>query len=83
MSRLSSYQALAMIEFARAIWPSQIELESVLNAAASNSGDLIPRRKPAREQVQAIPEGRRPYVFRALAWLVKLGVFRVVVKQGD
>jgi len=83
MSRLSSYQALAMIEFARAIWPSQIELESVLNAAASKSGDLILRRKPARELVQAIPEGRRPSVFRALAWLVKLGVFRVVVKQGD
>jgi glycosyltransferase involved in cell wall biosynthesis len=80
MSRLRSYQALAMIEFCRAIWPNQIELAAALDAAASKSGDLIPRGKPARELVQAIPEERRPYVFRALAWFVKLGVLRVVTQ---
>jgi len=80
MSRLKSYQALAMIEFSRAIWPNQTELESVFDVAATKAGDLIRRGKPAGDLVQAISEERRPHVFRALAWLVKLGVFRLVTQ---
>jgi hypothetical protein len=69
-----------MIEFSRAIWPNQTELASVFDVAATKAGDSIRLGKPAGDLVQAIPEERRPHVFRALAWLVKLGVFRLVTQ---
>jgi len=52
------------------VLPSDDEVGSVLGAAAGGP-------KAAEELVEGIPAERRPFVLRALAWLVKLGVLRV------
>jgi len=71
LTRTQVYRQLAMIDFAKMILPAPAEIESVLSAAASGP-------TAAGQLVGAIPEGRRPFVFRSLAWLVKLGVLKVL-----
>jgi len=53
------------------VLPSEVEIQAVLTAASAGP-------KPAAELVAGIAAERQPFVFRALAWLVKLGI-RVVV----
>lgn len=65
--RTLAYSRLAMVAFARTILPSDDEIRSVIAAAAGGP-------KFAGDLVAAIDAGRRPLVFRALVWLVKLGV---------
>lgn len=69
MSRVAAYRQLAMVNFARAVLPSEDEVRLVLQAAAT-----VPKR--AAELVVAIPAERQGQVFRSLAWLVKLGVLK-------
>ena len=69
--RVTEYRQLAMVNFAKMVLPADAEVQAVLQAAAT------PR--PALELVQAIPAERQAFVFRALVWLVKLGVLRAVV----
>lgn len=71
LKRTLAYRQLAMIDFAKAVLPSEAELRTVLDAAASGP-------RAAGEFVQAISPERRPYVFRSLAWLVKLGVLKTL-----
>ncbi|MFN7085205.1 MAG: hypothetical protein ACK4N4_01100 [Burkholderiales bacterium] len=59
-----------MVNFARAVLPSEAEVQAVLDAAASG-----PRQ--AAELVSTIPAERQAFVFRALVWLVKLGILKV------
>jgi alpha-maltose-1-phosphate synthase len=73
ITRAMAYRQLAMVDFAKLILPSEAEIRSVLQTATS-TGDAI-------EWVQAIPDDRRPFVFRSLAWLVKLGVLKVVTQE--
>lgn len=68
--RLERFRDLAMVSFPRAVLPVDEEIRAVIEAAASGA-------KPAGELVQALPAARQPFVFRALAWLVKLGVLEV------
>jgi len=68
--RMQSYSQLSMVNFAKAILPSEAEIQAVLQAASTGP-------KTAWELVQDISEVRQPFVFRALAWLVKLGILRV------
>ena len=75
ITRALAYRQLAMVDFAKIILPTETEIRAVLQSQP----DAMPRE--ALEWVQAIPEDRRPFVFRALAWLVKLGVLRVVWKK--
>ncbi|MGZ5051295.1 MAG: glycosyltransferase family 4 protein [Methylobacter sp.] len=70
IARLADYRRLAMIDFANAILPDAAEIETVLAVAESGP-------KPAIELVQAIPSERQAFVFRALCWLVKLGILKV------
>lgn len=70
ITRALAYRQLAMVGFAKVILPSEAEIRAVLQAATPTGAAL--------EWVQALAEDRRPFVFRALAWLVKLGVLRVV-----
>lgn len=63
-----------MVDFAKAILPSEAEIRAVLMSAPSTGAAL--------EWVQAIPEDRRPFVFRALAWLIKLGVMKVLAQEA-
>jgi glycosyltransferase involved in cell wall biosynthesis len=70
LARVKAFSALAMVNFARAVLPTDSEVETVLAAAAAGP-------RTAAELVAGIAAERRPFVLRALAWLVKLGVLRV------
>lgn len=69
-ARVKAFRQLAMVNFAAAVLPTDDEVASVLGAAAGGP-------KAAEELVKDIAAERRPFVLRALAWLVKLGVLRV------
>jgi hypothetical protein len=70
LTRTLAYQQLAMVDSAKAILSSEAEMRSVLMAAATGP-------KTAAELVAAIPAEQQAHVFRALIWLVKLGVLKV------
>ena len=69
ISRTLAYRQLAMVDFAKTILPTEEEIRTVL----SNPSALT-----ALDWVRDIPEGRKPLVFRSLAWLLKLGILKVV-----
>jgi alpha-maltose-1-phosphate synthase len=66
LSRLAAYQGLAMVNYAKLVIPTEEEIRLALAEAEAT----------AAERVALIAEVRRPYVLRALAWLMKLGVLR-------
>ncbi|WP_338430948.1 glycosyltransferase family 4 protein [Synechococcus elongatus] len=70
LQRVLAYRQLAMVNFAKAVLPTEAEIQAVLTTAAQGS-------HPAAELIQAIPLERQPLVFRSLAWLVKLGILQV------
>lgn len=69
MLRVQKYSSLTMVNYAKFVLPSEDEIKSVV-AAASNG----PR--PAIHLVEGIAADRKAYVFRALTWLMKIGVLR-------
>ncbi|MFH1009195.1 MAG: glycosyltransferase family 4 protein [Candidatus Latescibacterota bacterium] len=71
VKKLACWRSLAMVDFAKRVLPTQEECEAVLDALSSGP-------RPAGELVQRLPPGRQAFVFRALAWMVKMGVLRVV-----
>ena len=74
--RVAGYRSLAMVNFAKAVLPDEAEVQAVLDAAAGGT-------KPAAELVQGIAPERQALVFRALAWLAKLGVLKVAERAND
>ena len=70
IQRTLQYRQLAMVDFAKLILPSEEEIKAVLSAGTNQQS--------AEQWVQAVPTDRRPYMFRLLAWLLKLGVLKVV-----
>lgn len=64
------YRQLAMIDFAKAVLPTEGEIGAVLNAAAAGP-------RPAGELIMEISVERQALVFRTLAWLVKLRILKV------
>ncbi len=70
VDRALAYRQLAMVDFARNILPTEAEVRAVLAAAQSPAA--------ASALVQGIAQARQPFVFRALAWLLKLGVLKVL-----
>jgi hypothetical protein len=70
LQRTLQYRQLAMIDFAKLILPSEEEIKAVLSAGTNQQS--------AEQWVQGVPADRRPYVLRLLAWLLKLGVLKVV-----
>jgi alpha-maltose-1-phosphate synthase len=69
LARVRAYRQLAMVEFAKAVLPGDEDVQALLAAATGP--------QEAQALVQGIEPARRPFVFRSLAWLVKLGVLRV------
>jgi starch synthase len=69
INRALAYRQLAMVDFAKSILPSEAEMRTLLQTTAPTGAAL--------EWLQGIAEDRRPFVFRALAWLIKLGVLKV------
>lgn len=70
MARVTQYRSLAMLDFAKHLLPSTAEIQSDLSAVQGKS-------KFAEELIHTIAPERKPYVLRALSWLVKLGVLKV------
>jgi hypothetical protein len=69
LKRITAYRELAMVDFARAVLPTADEVRLIIEVAGEGP-------KPAGALVEGIPAARRPFVFRGLAWLVKLGVLK-------
>jgi glycosyltransferase involved in cell wall biosynthesis len=69
--RLESYQALAMVNFAKQVVPNPAELQALLTVAAQGA-------QTAAAMVQVLPVDRHAYGFRALVWLIKLGILKIV-----
>jgi hypothetical protein len=70
LKRVTGYRQLAMVNFATVVIPAKEEVRAVLNSAASGP-------KPAIELIQSIAVERQAFVFRTLAWLVKLHILKV------
>jgi glycosyltransferase involved in cell wall biosynthesis len=70
IQRVMAYRQLAMVGFAKVILPTEAEIESVLREASQP--------QPAQALVANIAQARQASVFRSLAWLLKLGVLKVV-----
>jgi len=70
-SRAKRYRELAMVNFAKLVLPTQDELNDVLAALAHANGPIA-----AGTLVSSLAQDRKAFMFRALAWLVKLGVLR-------
>ncbi len=69
--RLAALLKLQMVSFARTVLPTQAELLELLRLAGEGP-------RSAAELVKRAEPGRRPLLFRALTWLVKLDLLRVV-----
>lgn len=70
LQRVASYRPLAMVDFAKVILPTEAEVAAVLHAASQP--------QPAQMLLKDVAPERQALVFRALAWLLKLGVIKVV-----
>ena len=70
ITRTLAYRQLAMVDFAKAVLPSEEEVRHILGATAGGP-------KAALELITGIPAARQPFAFRSLVWLVKLGVMKV------
>ena len=64
-------QQLTMVNFAHYVIPREKELQAVLKGLAKGAKD-------AGLLVEGLPADRQTVVLRGLAWLVKLGVLRVI-----
>jgi hypothetical protein len=70
LQRALAYRQLAMVDFAKLILPTEAEIASVLHAASQPQA--------AQALLAGIAQERQAFVFRSLAWLLKLGVLKVV-----
>ena len=75
ITRALAYRQLAMVDFAKAILPTEAEIRAVLTAAGNGP-------KAAGELVASLSTERQAFVFRSLVWLVKLGVLKVVAQEA-
>ena len=71
-ARLEQYRTLLMVNFAELVLPHADEILLVLVVAEQGE-------KTANELLQTIEPARKPFVFRALAWMIKLGVLRTIL----
>lgn len=69
MARVTQYRSLTMVDFAKHLLPTTAEIQIVLTSAQGKP-------KLAEELIHAIAPERKPYVLRALSWLIKLGVLK-------
>jgi glycosyltransferase involved in cell wall biosynthesis len=70
LQRAMAYRQLAMVDFAKFVLPTEDEIASVLQA--------LSHPQMAQALLAGIAQERQVFVFRSLAWLLKLGVLRVV-----
>jgi glycosyltransferase involved in cell wall biosynthesis len=70
IARVLQYKALAMVNFAKLVLPSDAEISAVLQLAESGPCS-------AQALTQTASLDRQAFVFRSLVWLLKLGVLRL------
>jgi glycosyltransferase involved in cell wall biosynthesis len=70
MARVAQYKALAMVNFAKLVLPTEAEVAAVLHLA-----ELGPC--TAQTLAQTATADRQAFLFRSLVWLLKLGVLRL------
>ncbi|MEB3332057.1 MAG: glycosyltransferase family 4 protein [Synechococcaceae cyanobacterium] len=73
--RLEVLSSLAMVRYTLPLLPAREELTAVLVAASAGP-------QPAGQLLLAVGEERRPLMFRALLWLIKLDLLRPAVEAG-
>ncbi len=71
--RLQIYLSLEMVSYALAVLPSVEEIDQMLICISSNSEGVM-----AQEIIGAIEKKRRPLCLRALNWLYKLNILKVL-----
>lgn len=69
--RLGQYRLLLMVQYAAAVLPTEAEVEAIILRAEAG-----PRRAGAF--LAGVPDARRTAVLRGLAWLLKLGILRLL-----
>ncbi|MDB9950471.1 glycosyltransferase family 4 protein [Gammaproteobacteria bacterium] len=74
LDKLTEFKKLAMVDYARYVFPTPDELKSVIEVAEK----FLPGGSSAAQLVANIEPQRRPYVLRGLAWLCKLGFLEFV-----
>lgn len=68
--RLRSYRQLAMVDFAKRLFPSENEIKQLVLRLDSGP-------KTAADLIMGFEARRQPYLLRSLAWLAKLGVLEL------
>ena len=68
---LTEWRALQMVTFARHVIPTDEECQAIF-------AQLSGAEKTALDLVRDLPQTRQAFVFRSLAWLIKLGLIKVV-----
>ena len=71
MIRTQQYQDLAMVNFAKLVLPTKLEIAQVLGIAIKGPST-------AQSLLQEITPERQAFVFRSLAWLLKLGILKLI-----
>lgn len=70
-TRVDAYLKLAMVNFAKAVLPTSVEINAILMQAANGT-------QSAEQLIESFPDNRKAFMLRALAWLVKLNLLKVV-----
>lgn len=70
LKRLTQYKQLSMVNFAKLVLPSDQEIILVLSVAQNGA-------TYAEDLLRNIEPSRKPFVFRSLVWLIKMGVLRL------
>ena len=73
LEKLAEYKGLAMVNFAEYMFPTDAEIKSVFEIAERN----LPQSSSAEDLLHGASELRRPFVFRGLVWLCKLGLLQL------
>lgn len=68
--QLAGLKALKMVNYAELVFPTNAEIEQVLaNASIEPTA--------AEALIEGVATARRPYVFRGLVWLLKIGILQL------
>lgn len=70
IEKLNEYKQLLSVNYANYVAPTDAEISKMLNSLATGS-------LPAIKVVEAIPENRRVFTFRAILWLLKLDILKL------
>jgi hypothetical protein len=70
LAYIKSLLALSMVNYAKIVLPTENEILTVVQQALQGP-------QAAFNLVQQVPANRQAFVFRSLAWLVKLGILQV------